>query len=372
LELNTDNQLVLEFDDLNEFSSDYSYTLIHCSSNWEPSGLNPIEYLNGFETVTVDNYSNSFNTLIPYMHYKITIPDENLKMNLSGNYLLYVYEGFDMEKPVITQRFYVFEKEVEIEAEVVRSSLVSEMDDSQELEISVHDVKNIVLNPIEDLNIAVFQNNSQLFFLKCGIPDFIRANIFEYKNARKLSIKGGNEFRYLNTKNLKYVSEKINAIYFEKPFYRFELIEDSALTDLPYSYSGDINGNFLIISDHNENVDIESEYVLVDFNFRSDFIPAGEIYIYGAISNWGISEGFKTAYDFNKKAYTKQLLLKQGIYNYAYVLFNKEDNTYSLAETEGNSYETENEYLILVYFKPQGATYEKIVGYKLVNTIKRL
>jgi hypothetical protein len=372
LELTSSNQLILEFDDLNESLTDYSYTVIHCDHNWNPSDLNPIEYIKGFESDNLDDYVNSFNTLIPYTHYKLYIPNDHMAVLIPGNYLLYIYEGYDKEKPVLTERFYVVNNTLEIDAKVIRSSLVTEMDESQEIEITITDKSNKLLDPMEDLTVSVVQNNLQDQILTCETPDFIRGNVFEYKNPRKLSIKGGNEFRYFNTKNLKYINEKFNSLYFEKPYYIFELLNESSRAFLSYSYTGDINGNFLITSDHNENFESESEYVFVDFTYSSDFRPNADIYIYGGLSNWDFSDFFQMDYDLNKKSYTKRLLLKQGFYNYEYVIYDKDMKTYSIDQTEGNHYETENDYYILVYYKPQGAIYEEILGYKIVNTFKNL
>ena len=372
LEFKTSNQLVLEFDDLNETGTDYSYTVIHCDQEGFPSNLNPIEYIKGFESGELSDFQNSFNTLIPYTHYELYFPNEQMDILLSGHYILYIYEGSDREKPVITRNFYVVDNALEIQTKFIRSSLVSEMDESQEAEISINDKRNMVLNPSEDMTIAIFQNVSDECILKCKAPDFIKGNVYEYKNSRAYSVKAGNEYRYFNTKNLKYVNEKINAVYFEAPYYIFELNAEGSNTLLPYSYSGDINGHFLIVSDHNENPSLEAEYVLVDFTYLSEYLPSVSLYISGSFTGTQYSDYFKADYNYNKKAYTKRLLLKQGFYNYAYVLYDHESKTYSLSETEGNHYETENDYLILVYYKPHGAQYEQIIGYKIVNTFKNL
>jgi hypothetical protein len=372
LELNSSNQLILEFDDLNETETDYSYTLIHCDQNWVPSDLNPIEYINGFESDNISDYENSFNTLIPYVHYRLFIPNENMSFTLSGNYLVYIYEGYDREKPVMTERFYVVDNILNVETIISRSSLVTEMDESQEVEINITDKKSKVLNPVEDITVSIIKNSSQEDIIKCTSPDFIKGNVYEYKNPRVLSIKGGNEYRFFNTKNLKYITNKFNSIRFEAPWYIFELSEESPRSFETYSYTGDINGNFLITSDHNENFETETEYVLVDFTYRCGYLPNGEIYIYGGLSNRDYSDAFKMDYDYTKKAYTKRLKLKQGFYDYAYVFYDKDQKRYSFASTEGNHYETENDYLILIYYKPQGARYTELLGYKLANTFKNL
>ena len=48
IRLNSDDRLHLEFDDLSNESRYLKYTLIHCSHDWKPDGLNQMEYLDGF------------------------------------------------------------------------------------------------------------------------------------------------------------------------------------------------------------------------------------------------------------------------------------------------------------------------------------
>ena len=69
--------------------------------------------------------------------------------------------------------------------------------------------------------------------------------------------------------------------------------------------------------------------------------------------------------EFNaaSRLYEKELILKQGWYNYQYVV---ESDTLSLNYLEGDHFETENEYEIFVYYKPITARSEVLIGYKQV------
>ena len=104
LELNSPQQLVLMFDDLEGDIKNYWYTLIHCDYNWNPSNLFSNEYLAGFTEDRIENYRTSFNTIQPYTHYQLTIPGREVRPMLSGNYLLKVYVEGEPDKPVLTRR----------------------------------------------------------------------------------------------------------------------------------------------------------------------------------------------------------------------------------------------------------------------------
>jgi len=56
-------------------------------------------------------------------------------------------------------------------------------------------------------------------------------------------------------------------------------------------------------------------------------------------------------------------LLKQGFYNYQYVLVKKKKNLI-IDETfiEGNHWETQNKYTIFLYLQEEGTVYDKLIG----------
>jgi hypothetical protein len=70
-----------------------------------------------------------------------------------------------------------------------------------------------------------------------------------------------------------------------------------------------------------------------------------------------------------KGVYEAKLLMKQGFYNYKYVLVDKE-NTLHEGAISGNFDETENNYKVLVYYRDLGARYDKLIGLGEANSIQ--
>ena len=373
LELGSGKQLVLEFDDLNKDITDYFYTIIHCSADWQPSDLNPIEYIQGYEENQIDNYENSFSTLIPYTHYTLSVPNDDMKPVISGNYILLVYEDYDKSKPVLSRRFYVVDQKVKTEAEVKRSTFVTDMNTSQELRIFVNDEKGYVSNPQDDFSMTVLQNNNQDIALSGLKPNFIKGNFYEFYDARKLKFKGGNEFRYINLKNTKIAYNRIQSIRFMRPYYIFEIVPEEFENSLTYSYFQDINGELKITAEHVDDPALEADYVYADFTlYYNKSLPAENLYVYGAISDWSCNESNKMTYDYGTKSYKVRMLLKQGFYNYEYVFCDNKNKTPDVSKTEGNYFQTENNYAIFLYNLPQGGQYDELIGYKIVNSLKHL
>ena len=67
-------------------------------------------------------------------------------------------------------------------------------------------------------------------------------------------------------------------------------------------------------------------------------------------------------YDDVNREYHAALLLKQGYYSYEFV---QQDAL--TARTMGSFFETENEYQVLVYYREQGARYDRLAGYSIVH-----
>ena len=98
----------LHFDDLNGDERNYYYKIKYFNHDWTPSNLFQNEYLKGFDNLRIENYQTSFNTLQPYTHYQLVLPNEQTEFLISGNYLLEIYNESD--KMVFSRRFVIYEE----------------------------------------------------------------------------------------------------------------------------------------------------------------------------------------------------------------------------------------------------------------------
>lgn len=363
IDLNSNQQLQLVFDEIKPENDNYQYTFIHCSANWELSYLRPNEYLTGSFFENVNDYQFSSTTFQVYTHYNIVFPTAEMKPKVSGNYILKVYRNFDENDIVLTHRFMVVDDKFIITGGVNSATVPSLRNTSQEVDFSVDLGDNIVPNPLMDVKSTIMQNlrwDNAIFDLK---PRFINGRKLDYNYEEGNVFLGGNEFRYFDIRSLRFLSFNVRRKYVEGNVKNVLLYTDNTKMNLPYLQTIDFNGKRVIDNrDGNLKGEIEGDYCSVHFTFISDKLDR-DVYIFGELSDWELRDEFKMEWNENFNQYEATLVLKQAYYNYYYVTPNKEDpKKIDTTLTEGNSSMTENDYYIMTYNKNPFMQYDELLG----------
>ena len=363
IDLNSNNRLLLSFDDLDADVKNYTYTLVHCNADWTPSNLAPNEYLDGFSEGTLDEYDYSFNTTTPYTHYWLLLPNEDVRFTKSGNYLLVVYEDDQERRIAFTRRFMVVEPRVRILPQMVRPARVDKQRTHQEIDFVVaHDGFDI-RNPRTELQAVVLQNGRWDNAVTGVPPKFSRGNeqVFDYQD--RIVFPAGNEFRYLDLRSLRRPSENIYQIDRTDRGYQVMLLRDEKRFDKPHLEWEDLNGQYVVETLDEDDPELEADYAEVLFSLYSPSPYAErELYLFGALTDWQLRDDFHMVYNPAISSYVGKVLLKEGFYAYAYALSPVKGTTPDLGEIEGNWFETRNNYTILLYFKPFGSRYDRLIG----------
>ena len=372
IELNGNTKLEVSFDDLTGNIGNYLYKIIHCDHKWVPTPISENEYLGGHLQNQITDYALSFNTYIGYVHYKLSLPNEDVLFKLSGNYALIVYEGFDEDNIVFIKRFIVTEKIADIKALVKRPIVAQFRNNGQEIDFSVHYGSYRVNDPFSEINVTIMQNGRYDNAIKDLKPVFIREGGLDYEYDMENVFPGGSEFRWFDIKSMRYQSPYVKNVEFTKGIFHVQLYPDENRANKQYFFLEDLNGRYYIEVQEQTNNDTDADYVYVYFNFPAEapFVH-GKLYLMGALTNWLYNERSEMEYNFKTKSYEKTLLLKQGYYNYMYALVEDGSTSGDLSYTEGNHYETENDYVILVYHRPVQARYDRVIGYQVVNSVHR-
>ena len=365
IKLNGDRTIEVSFDDLNAESQNFSYKVIHCDANWNPSKLMSSEYIKGFEIVPISNWKASQNTSVDYIHYTFSFPNEDFSILKSGNYLVQVFNDTNLSKPVFETRTIIVEDIVNINAKAQKSSFVDNMDLMQEININLNLNNLMVRDPYQDIKVVICQNGRWDNANKDMQPTFVNNNELTYPRDGSNLFDGGNEFRRFNIKTSKYISEHVKTFSFNGRNYVYTLLTDEPRRYKEYEKDGDMNGNFYIMNDlGQENDELTSDYAEVKFELKYEYPePNGSIYIFGALTNWEANDDSKMVYDSTKQAYIKTLLLKQGMYDYQYAYVSNDTKTIDCSYEENTHQETENYYYIFVYHSDFKNNYDTVVGY---------
>lgn len=367
LQLNSSERLTLEFDDIAYEPDRYSASIIHCNADWTPSGLKPADYLSEYNEFNVDEYAYSVNTRIPYIHFTFLVPP----VTKSGNYVVKVYRGRQQDEVILVRRFMVYDNQVKLGATIVPPSNTEDRKTSQQINFSVNYSDRELMDPMNNVKVVVRQNqrwDNALLGLK---PSFIRADrsVLEYQPFDgSNTFSAGNEFRFVDLRYTRTRGQNVASVKIEEDAVFAETTLDQPRAGQAYLEYLDLNGQYGVFTHDKSNNDLESEYVLVTFNFKSEPLPQPP-YVLGALSLWGRNPASKMAYDDKMKAYRATLLLKQGWYDYQYGV--ETTGGFRTDSFEGEHFQTENQYEIFVYYRAMGSRYDELIGYTTLNPNKR-
>ncbi len=365
--------LVLEFDHYGTDIKDYLYTIQHCNSDWKPSDLNDNEYIDGFTEDRITDFSNSFNSLTNYTHYRLGLPNRNMRWTKSGNYLLKVFDNDDDRRLVLTRRFMVVEPLWGVEAQFVRTAQVQYMNTHHEIDFTVLHRSSRVQNPINDVKAFVLQNGRWDNAIGPLSTNFTRAGdqlVFDYQD--KIVFPAGKEWRFFDMRSFDYRGERVRRIEEKHDYYEVTLQPDESRANMAYIFRGDLNGRYSIENTNFNQTLAQCDYARVLFSIQRN-LPEddADVYVFGELSDWQLKPEFKMNYDPEAKVYYAEPFLKQGYYNYQYAVVDRATGKADEDGFEGNWYETGNLYTILVYYRPFGARFDRLMAAASLDSRQR-
>ncbi|MEX2230516.1 MAG: DUF5103 domain-containing protein [Cyclobacteriaceae bacterium] len=350
--------LLLEFDDLRDQRDNYYARIIHCNYDWTRSDLMDLDFLNDFNEYPINNFEFSVDTHIPYVHYWINLPP----VKLPGNYIVAVHRGTDKNDIILSKRFMVFDTRVSFENErnLIGAGSVASL--NQQINFTLN-YKNLdIINPLENVKVSIRQNQRWDNIATDIQPSFVREieKQLEYRffESEKM-FKGGNEFRFFDLRSLNNPGRNVARVNKTvKPFEVF-IDRDKSRADEVYSQLPDLNGGFIP-----DNLDYRdaafTNYANVNFTLAASQPYPGNVFVTGAFNYWNLNDQNKMQYDSAAKAYLARVLLKQGWYDYQYIIQAPKIPPYLF---EGSHFQTENFYEILVYYRPFQPKADLLIGY---------
>ena len=364
-----EGELTVEFDELASDRRYMRYSLTHCNVDWIPSGLVESEYLDGFNEGTIEDYEFSRATTVQYIHYRITLPNDQVRFTVSGNYILRVYDESDPSETLLEARFMVVEPRMTMkEGSVSSRTDVDYNDRHQQLAFTLEADDLQVRDPFNDFTVIITQNNSPSTAVKLSHPLSLRGAGLVYEHLPELIFPAGNEYRRFETVSTRTTGMNIAATEYHGPYYHSWVGPDVPRAEGPYLYDSTQHGRYVIRERDSDRPATDADYVVTHFTLECDRIHGAGVYVEGDLTSR--SKLGRATMDYNPETgcYETALLLKQGSYNYRY-LVDDPDGKLSPAAVEGDFYNTTNEYQVAVYYRLPGDRYDRLVGYFILNSL---
>lgn len=364
--LNGDDRVTIIFDELAEDRHYYEYSLVHCNADWQPSGLVDSEFLDGFNVGRVEDYDFSDATTVHYVHYRITLPNEDMRITASGNYLLRVYPENDQENVLLQARFSVTEYSMKVSAAVTSRTDIDYNDRHQQLSVIVDTDKFNPNNIYSDMTVVVTQNGREDNAVTLRQPMRVSGSVAYYEHMRPLIFDAGNEYRRMETVSMTYPGMRVEEIVYAAPYYHQRIQADRPRAMENYSFDQTQHGRFKVREYNSTNSDIGADYAMTHFTLDMPQLEKYDIFLDGDFTYRRFAPESRMYYNTSTGRYETSLLLKQGAYNYQYLAVPHGSSRGETAVVEGNFYPTVNEYVVKVYCRRPGERYDRLTAVSAV------
>lgn len=365
IELDGDDRIMIEFDCLTDNIPDLEYRVVHCDRNGTPSDLLPAEYIDGFNVNPVTGYATSTNTTVNYVNFRICLPNDNVRMLLSGRYVVSVAVA-GTDSVVARTSFFVYEQIVGINAEIVKPQTSIDGRYAQDVRLSVDYSDLTVSNVFDELNVCILQNGCPYTARTDLKPRQIVGYQLIYSYAGDMLVQGGNEFRRLDARYVKQSPINYNTVDYIGGYFHITTPADESRAFKPYFTEQDQNGQYIVYAYTPNNAFDDyhrsADYTYVHPTLTTEPVLDGDVFVCGAFNNWQLDSANMMHYNFQAKRYEADLFLKQGVYDYLYVCRSYYNGKVDMERFEGSHSETSNKYLFFVFFRPSTADYEQLVG----------
>ena len=362
--LGTDDRVNISFDHFTHDYNRFTYKIIHCNADWDPSDLFEVDYMDGFNGLPIEDYENSLNTTMLYTHYHLELPNDDVQFKASGNYRVEIYLNEDEDKneakKVADACFRIVEPRMGLNVSVTSNTDIDTNLSHQQVSFTLNYPPNEVIDPTTEIKPYVYQNGRTDNCVSSLKPTYATPGRLEYTHNPKLIFPAGNEYRRFEIINMHYATQGVDKVSYFDPYYHATLLPDTYRRN--YSFDVDHNGRYLIRYNLAEDTNIEADYLFVHFALDIPQRKGGNFYLSGAFTYNTFSPEFQATYNNAEQRYETIVLLKQGAYDFMYLWVPDGSNIGQAAPAEGNYYETENEYQVYIYHRPFGGRYDRLVA----------
>ena len=316
MKLNSEDRLHVSFDELSHDYHRYVYHVERCEADWTTAGeVFESDWLAGFNDNIIDDYEYSINTTVLYTHYRLTLPNDQCRLTMSGNYRLHIRED-DSDEDILTAEFIVTEQSMLLSMAATTNTDTDTNGRHQQVTMAINYRNLAVTQPEEQIRTVVMQNGREDNCRRNVRPSYISLNGLEWDHCRELIFEAGNEYRKYEVLDPSHPTLGIDYIRWDGEYYQvFPFMSEPRPN---YLYDEDADGAFYIRNSDNRENDTVSDYVWVNYRLKSQPGLDGQIVIDGMWAT-GADDTYRMTYDAESGLYTASILQKQGYYSYQYL-----------------------------------------------------
>ncbi len=363
MRLHFSDHLYVSFDELSHDYHRYVYRLHHCEPDWsESEELLESDWLEGFNNVVIDDFERSINTTVPYTHYRFTLPNDQCRPTMSGNYRIDIIDD-DTQEIVASVEFMVTEQSMILSLNASSNTDRDTNVSHQQVTFGLRYGDHLVTNPDEQIQTVVMQNSREDNCVWNAEPSSVNHLGMEWRHRKELIFDAGNEYRKFEVLDPSHPTMGIDRIRWDGEYYQvFPFLSEPRPN---YIYDEDADGFFIIRNSNDRENDTTCDYVWVNYRLKAPELKEGQIVIDG---RWTTEEPetYVMSYDPEQRLYTAKILQKQGYYSYQYLWVTADGETRPLP-SEGNFFQTENRYQAFVYYKGTGERTWRLMSYDQIT-----
>ncbi len=350
----SDSYLTLRFDQLSSRNRLFRVRISHYNADWKKSNLTQSTYLSGFRQTEITDSRVSSVQNPAYTHYVYRLP-EDFSIDVSGNYLLEVY-SYEDDELLFSLPFFATEDRGDISTSVEQLFAGAGAHRLSHQLFTNFRYPDFIQMPDEDLSFYFVQNQFWGKATKATERDMTDPGSIRSHIRRENSFPGRYEFRELDLRELRADGRRIIDYRPEMIPPRLYLFRD--IVDLnvePYNRTSNRFGQ--IIDDR------DARYAEVRFELEvpEDLQNEDPIYLIGPFNNWKINEANRMRYDSDSGTYRGSAVLKQGVYDYKYVV--KTEEGVDELRLDASFFDGIQEYHTFAYYHDRRLGADRLINY---------
>ena len=299
------------------------------------------------------------------MHYEFTLPNEDVRLKISGNYKVEIFDDGNNETPVAVFAFAVLDPKLRVAAKISGNTDIDTNASHQQLSFDVHYAGYNIMSPATDIKPVIYQNRRPDNFVSGIKPTYTTSTSLQYVYNERLIFRAGNEYRRFELTDPYAPGQNVDRVQYAEPYFHAELYTDKVRPT--YTNTRDENGRYFINTLQGYGSAIVADYAAVHFTLKAPYDGCGDYYLCGDFNGNFFGANNRLQWDDESQCYRTVQLLKLGLYNYHYLWVPRGEQVGVTTPSEGDFYNTENEYLIMIYHREFGGRYDRLVGMLQVN-----